>query len=89
MTRPRFMTTADMERAFTELEKRVEMLEARNLRDWFAGQALASGLINEEPGDAQMAQLGLPKDAPQEQVVATIAYRLAGAMIVAGKAGAA
>jgi hypothetical protein len=51
------------------------------LRDWFAGQAVASGVINDDPGKKERAEMGISADASQLQIIAAVAYHLADAML--------
>lgn len=69
-----------------------EFNEGMDLRDWFAGQALGSGIIDgENLSDRQLSELFGPDkiNIREEEIAAAIAYMIADAMIARRKAGAA
>ena len=65
--------------------------DGMSLRDWFAGKALASGIIDGSDLNArQLSELIGPDRTGirEEEIAAAIAYRIADAMLKARKAGA-
>ncbi|API52905.1 hypothetical protein BMW22_15890 [Rhizobium leguminosarum] len=68
-----------------------EFSEGMDIRDWFAGQALGSGIIDgHDLNDSQLSELfGTDRtNITQEEIAAAIAYRIADAMIAHRKGGA-